>query len=254
MSRRTWHPTADDAALARDVSAVLGPCACFERDGVVWAAAAEGAPLGSAVLAVILGIRATAPDADLVLRRRILRVGTSHPVDRAVVQVVGRRFGDVVPAEGDAQTVEIRDVSDAAARMVAYARDALVVAPDGCATEAEALAAAAAHAVPDDADARYRDRPVGAVLFDGTGRALAMARSLGGRNRALHAEVALAVGWLASGRAWPDDAEVVVTLSPCRMCASVLDHLGVRRVVAGARDPGRLAKDTPVDDRLVVLG
>ena len=96
-----------------------------------------------------------------------------------------------------------------------------------------ALAAAAA--------ADPRDVPVGAVVFDASGREIAResnAREALGDPTA-HAEVlALRAAARVLGDGWRlEGATLAVTLEPCTMCAGALVLSRVRRLVFGAWEP-----------------
>ncbi|MFI9505616.1 nucleoside deaminase [Nocardia sp. NPDC052566] len=96
-----------------------------------------------------------------------------------------------------------------------------------------AIAAAAA--------ADPRDVPVGAVVFDSTGRELARAanaREATGDPTA-HAEVlALRRAAEVHGDGWRlEDCTLAVTLEPCTMCAGALTLSRIGRLVFGAWEP-----------------
>ena len=96
-----------------------------------------------------------------------------------------------------------------------------------------ALAEAAAARIPADA-------PVGAVLLDADGRALAEAHNEveAGADPTAHAEVlALRRGAAELGRPRLDGCTLVVTLEPCAMCAQAAAHARIARLVFGAWDP-----------------
>ena len=96
-----------------------------------------------------------------------------------------------------------------------------------------ALAAAAAARVPADA-------PVGAVLLDAGGRALAEAHNEveAGADPTAHAELlALRRGAAKRGRPRLDGCTLVATLEPCAMCAQAASHARIARLVFGAWDP-----------------
>lgn len=95
------------------------------------------------------------------------------------------------------------------------------------------LAEAAAARIPADA-------PVGAVLLDPEGRALAEAHNEveAGADPTAHAEVlALRRGAAALARPRLDGCTLVVTLEPCAMCAQAAAHARIARLVFGAWDP-----------------
>lgn len=108
--------------------------------------------------------------------------------------------------------------------------------PDGLSdTEMVRAAIAAASAAGD------RDVPVGAVVFDATGRELARAanarEALG--DPTAHAEIlALRRAAEVVGDGWRlEDTTLAVTLEPCTMCAGALVLARVGRLVFGAWEP-----------------
>ncbi|WP_405140012.1 nucleoside deaminase [Nocardia sp. NBC_01388] len=86
-----------------------------------------------------------------------------------------------------------------------------------------------------------RDVPVGAVVFDGSGRELARAanarEALG--DPTAHAEVlALRAAARVMGDGWRlEHATLAVTLEPCTMCAGALVLSRVGKLVFGAWEP-----------------
>ena len=90
------------------------------------------------------------------------------------------------------------------------------------------------------AERRPADAPVGALLLDGAGRALAEAANeveLAGDPTA-HAEMlALRRAALRLGRPRLDGCTLVVTLEPCAMCAQAAAHARIARLAFGAWDP-----------------
>ncbi|MFF2553346.1 nucleoside deaminase [Nocardia sp. NPDC058058] len=86
-----------------------------------------------------------------------------------------------------------------------------------------------------------RDVPVGAVVFDGSGRELARAanarEALG--DPTAHAEVlALRAAARVMGDGWRlEGATLAVTLEPCTMCAGALVLSRVGKVIFGAWEP-----------------
>lgn len=91
-----------------------------------------------------------------------------------------------------------------------------------------------------DAAAAEGEVPVGCVVVDAHGRAIAQGRNAreGFVDPTAHAEM-IAVRE-AAGRAlsWRlEGATAYVTLEPCPMCAGALVHARVARVVFGCRDP-----------------
>nr|WP_067885807.1 nucleoside deaminase [Nocardia vaccinii] len=86
-----------------------------------------------------------------------------------------------------------------------------------------------------------RDVPVGAVVFDASGRELARAanarEALG--DPTAHAEVlALRAAAAVVGDGWRlEGTTLAVTLEPCTMCAGALVLARVRRLVFGAWEP-----------------
>ncbi|WP_433209519.1 nucleoside deaminase [Nocardia sp. CA-107356] len=96
-------------------------------------------------------------------------------------------------------------------------------------------------AIAAAADAGDRDVPVGAVVFDATGRELARAanarEALG--DPTAHAEIlALRRAAAVVGDGWRlEDTTLAVTLEPCTMCAGALVLARVGRLVFGAWEP-----------------
>ncbi|MFG1790970.1 nucleoside deaminase [Nocardia sp. NPDC049149] len=96
-------------------------------------------------------------------------------------------------------------------------------------------------AIAAAATADPRDVPVGAVVFDSTGRELARAanarEALG--DPTAHAEVlALRRAAAVNGDGWRlEGATLAVTLEPCTMCAGALVLSRVSRLVFGAWEP-----------------
>ncbi|MFX0573168.1 nucleoside deaminase [Nocardia nepalensis] len=96
-------------------------------------------------------------------------------------------------------------------------------------------------AIAAAADAGARDVPVGAVVFDATGRELARAanarEALG--DPTAHAEIlALRRAAAVVGDGWRlEDTTLAVTLEPCTMCAGALVLARVGRLVFGAWEP-----------------
>lgn len=86
----------------------------------------------------------------------------------------------------------------------------------------------------------HGDVPVGAVLLDEAGAALAAAHNdrEGAGDPTAHAELlALRAGAAVRGQWRLDGCTLVVTLEPCTMCAGALVLSRVSRVVYGAVDP-----------------
>ncbi|MFD6155701.1 nucleoside deaminase [Nocardia sp. NPDC060256] len=96
-------------------------------------------------------------------------------------------------------------------------------------------------AIAAAAEADPRDVPVGAVVFDATGRELARAanarEALG--DPTAHAEVlALRQAAQLHGDGWRlEGATLAVTLEPCTMCAGALVLARVSRLIFGAWEP-----------------
>lgn len=251
---RPHVPDAACAALAdRLVAAHGAPLAFVVADDAVWFATGAGVPW-TPVLELVIGVREACVDADFLLRRRIYAVGGGDdPVGRAVVQVAARRLGAVTPAAGDPGAIGAlpwRDARPFAARARDRARAGCPQDAVGSRVAGEGLdlADALGGVADPHAAARERDRPIGAVLVDGEGTVLAVARNQGGTNRALHAEVSLVQGWWTRhARPLPAGSTVLVSLQPCRMCAALLVAMsddGTVDVVYRRTDPGRLATHT----------
>ncbi len=82
--------------------------------------------------------------------------------------------------------------------------------------------------------------PVGAALFDGEGRLLALSGNRVERDHdpTAHAEiVVLREAARRLGLARLDDCDLYVTLEPCPMCAAAIALARVRRLYFGAYDP-----------------
>lgn len=82
--------------------------------------------------------------------------------------------------------------------------------------------------------------PVGAVVTDATGRIVAEAGNncIGASDPSGHAEmVALRQAAQAAGNYRLPGATVYVTLEPCPMCAALMVHARIARLVFGAIDP-----------------
>ncbi|WP_433685971.1 nucleoside deaminase [Nocardia sp. CA-119907] len=96
-------------------------------------------------------------------------------------------------------------------------------------------------AIAAAADAGARDVPVGAVVFDATGRELARAanarEALG--DPTAHAEIlALRRAAAVVGDGWRlENTTLAVTLEPCTMCAGALVLARIGRLVFGAWEP-----------------
>ncbi|WP_229709221.1 nucleoside deaminase [Bombella favorum] len=91
-----------------------------------------------------------------------------------------------------------------------------------------------------DEAARVGEVPVGAVVLDGQGRVLSMARNHVEEHHdaSAHAEL-LAMRQAAHRRGTVrlEDCTLVVTLEPCPMCAAAVTHFRLQRVIYGAYDP-----------------
>lgn len=96
-------------------------------------------------------------------------------------------------------------------------------------------------AIAAAADAGARDVPVGAVVFDASGRELARAanarEALG--DPTAHAEIlALRRAAAVVGDGWRlENTTLAVTLEPCTMCAGALVLARIGRLVFGAWEP-----------------
>jgi tRNA(adenine34) deaminase len=111
----------------------------------------------------------------------------------------------------------------------------------------------------------HGDVPIGAVLLDASGTAVAEAgneRELS-RDPTAHAEVLVLRSAARAARSWRlEDHTLVVTLEPCTMCAGALVQARVGRLVFGAYDPkaGAVAslwdvvRDSRLNHRVEVVG
>jgi tRNA(adenine34) deaminase len=91
-----------------------------------------------------------------------------------------------------------------------------------------------------EAAAGRGDVPVGAVLVDGQGRALAAAgnRVEADHDPTAHAEMlVLRAGATRLGAARLAECDLYVTLEPCAMCAAAIALARLRRLYFGAYDP-----------------
>ena len=221
------------------LSALGAPVAVLRAEQGVLAARTD-APWGP-VLELAQGVWARWPDrAHAILRRRVF-VDAAREVDAACTPVVAKKR-TVVVGSGAFPIVDLGPAAEAA-------RATLVPLPLPGGDLGEVARACSSMAASLDRGERLAvsDRPVVAALVV-DGEVLLATRNQAGRNRCLHAEVALVqLWWRRSGRL-PAGATVATSLQPCRMCAAVLlaaattpDRL---EVVYGAADPGRFARDT----------
>lgn len=210
MGKRAPPPwSADDAARAwvHHLAPDGGSVAFVVRRQGVWAA--------RSVADLVDGVWHAHPDvAHTLLRGRVVTNRPASEVDRAVVQVCGRKLGaGVRGAPGAVPPLEVRWMDEAAA-----ASRVLHVAASEVAVPAGDLRAWLRPA-PDDAPLRHRDRPIRAVLLGADGAVLAAAANTNGRHRMRHAELNLLQRW---AKPLPDGATVLVGLQCCRMCAAML--------------------------------
>ena len=109
----------------------------------------------------------------------------------------------------------------------------------------------------------HGDVPVGAVIVDASGHALARAHNRReiDADPTAHAEIlALRDAARARGHWRLDDCTLFVTLEPCAMCAGAMINARLGRLVFGARDPKagalvslyRLAEDQRLNHRFSV--
>lgn len=107
--------------------------------------------------------------------------------------------------------------------------------------------------------------PVGAVVVDATGTIMAEAGNncIGASDPSGHAEMrAVRLAALAIGNYRLPGATVYVTLEPCAMCATLLVHARIGRLVYGATDPKaggivskyRIGSDGCLNHRFAVTG
>ncbi len=244
--RRVYRPTPDDAALVGGAVGSLGEGVAVLRSEQGVLAAATGAPWGP-VVELAQGVWERWPDrAHAILRNRVF-VDAERAVDVASAPVVAKKRC-VVRAVGTAQVADLGGAAAAArARLEPVTLRARGV-------DALAWEAARTASVPDSRGVRaLSDRPVVAALVARDGTPLLAARNQAGRNRCLHAEVALVQLWWTAHGPIPPDVHVATSLQPCRMCAAVLlaaaASPGRLQVVYAVADPGRLARQTSLARR-----
>lgn len=249
-----WRPSDEDRRLA----ASLGPGAAFvplsDRHGG-GVAAVRGVPAVdlpvSALLALAMAAWQAFPgQAHAVLRRRVRLTDPVHRRDRDVCAIVAKRVSAVPPSEGPVDDAPLPPILD----LGSAAREAWAQAIGGggattgfvrCARDLARFVEACVPA-PEDLPRAARARPVAAVLVDPGGAVVWRARNVGGGNRVLHAELALAASWGAHRGPIPAGWCVATSLEPCKMCAAVLvdaaaGPIAVRFV---APDPGVGARAT----------
>ncbi len=240
-------------APTRDVRRALGEAMASSRwdaavlvfDDVAWVTRDRPGPLGSAVLRLVIAAHETFTGREhLVVRQRIWTSRPSSTLDRELVKVsAGKLSSAIEPLTDAAAGLEVKSLDEEADAAIARA------IASGCRIAFEPMPLERAFAILDE-ERDAAERPVAAGLWR-EGRLLAVGRSLGESNRALHAELCLALGWHAAGHErLPEGAEVLTTLSPCRMCAAVVDAIGHPTTVVRyrSRDPGRLATGTVLDE------
>jgi tRNA(Arg) A34 adenosine deaminase TadA len=232
-------------ALGEAMAATRWDAALLVFDDTAWVTRDRPGALGSAVLRLVLAAHETFIGQEhLAVRQRIWTSRPSSTLDRELVKVSAGKLSAAIEPLADAPPgLELRSLDVEADAAIARAVET------GCRVGFDTLSVDGAfRRLDDERDAA--ERPVAAGLWR-DGRLLAVGRSLGESNRALHAELCLALGWLAAGHErLPEGAEVLTTLSPCRMCAAVIDAVGHPSTVVRyrARDPGRLATGTVLDD------
>lgn len=240
------EPTRDiRRALAEAMVQTRWDAALLVFDDVAWVTHEAPGPLGSAVLRLVLAAHEAFEGKEhLAVRQRIWTSRPSSALDRELVKVSASKLSSAIEPLTDAPSaLELKSLDAEANRAVVRA------VGQGCRVIFEERTLEEAFAALDE-EREAAERPVAAGLWR-EGRLLAVGRSLGESNRALHAELCLALGWVAAGHErLPVGAEVLTTLSPCRMCAAVVDAAGHPSTVVRyrARDPGRLATGTILDD------
>ena len=91
-----------------------------------------------------------------------------------------------------------------------------------------------------DEAARAGEVPVGAMVLDGQGHVLGMARNHVEErcDASAHAELlAMRQAARQRGSSRLEGCTLVVTLEPCPMCAAAITHFRIRRLIYGAYDP-----------------
>lgn len=221
--------------------------AMLREDGVLMVHQAElfpAWPLGPA-LELLLAVHELAGDQARRWSRARLYTSLDRPLDRAAVQVGGRRgrFGLPIdrgePAAGSGAAPVLWAGPGAAAALARMRPEAV---PGGAPLP---LARALADRARRDGPLHGQDRAVGAVLVDPAGRAVLGATNQAREHRLLHAELVLLLSALrlAGGPLAPGH-RVFSSLQPCRLCAALCVELGVAEVIFDEPEQGRFGQAT----------
>ena len=220
--------------------------AMLRDDGVLMVHQQDPAPqwpVGPA-FELLLGLHALAGDQARRWSRRRLWTSLDRPLDRAAVQVGGRRGRFGVPL-GDRG----RPIPTAAPPMLSV-EGAIAGALDRMAPVALGggppvrLARELAARARRDGPRTDQDRSVGAVLVDPFGRAVLGATNQAREHRLLHAEVVVLLSAQRVGGPLGPGHRLLTSLQPCRLCAALAVEVGVQEVVYEEPERGRFGQFT----------
>jgi tRNA(Arg) A34 adenosine deaminase TadA len=219
---------------------------------------ADAGPLGSAVFQLVVGIYESLPrTAHATVRGRILTSNERTRFDHEIGKVTaGKLRAAIEMTRAMLRPPTLQDMGPPAADATGRAIREGALPLDAVAglEERPAHVRRLLQALPvEHAGARHcRDRRVVAMAFGPDGTPLWAARNLNGRNRVLHAEINLLLGWWEhERRPLPLGCRVITSLKPCRMCAAALVDStdgGRPTVVFVEDDPGRYALSTVLDE------
>jgi len=193
-----------------------------------------------------------------ILRARIHSTRPATDVDRAIVQLCGRKLCASVPTDpaGEPTEREVVDLTDGARSSRTQHVAASGIDPGTIPSDPTALAchlAVLVDALAEPGPLATRARPVVALLLDADGAVLDAARNTHGTHRLHHAEVNLVQRWHAHhGPTFPPGVRVVVSLQCCRMCAALLAHTAPPEgldVAYVTPEPGRFGRGTALQAR-----
>lgn len=200
-------------------------------------------PVGPA-FELLLGLHALAGDQARRWSRRRLWTSLDRPLDRAAVQVGGRRgrFGVTLGDGG-------RPIPTGAPPML-WLEDGIAGALGRMAPVALGggppilLARELAARARRDGPGTDQDRSVGAVLVDPLGRPVVGATNQARDHRLLHAEVVVLLSALRGGGPLGPGHRLFTSLQPCRLCAALAVEVGVQEVVYEEPEGGRFGQRT----------
>lgn len=213
----------------------------------------QAAAAHSAVARLVGAVYEAFPgQAHRVLRNRLFTTALENEIDRALVQVAAGKitFGASAPDSGAPLTWLDEAADGLNPTYNEFASLPFDSLPCDLPELAHALEVNVLSLPRDPAVKRAeQDRPIAAALVDPTGTPRLAARNTAGRNKTRHAEINLlslaeTAGLLPLHAGW----RIVVTLSPCRMCAarivSAYKESNDASVLFLHHDPGRLAQNT----------